>query len=94
MGNVAAHFSLGCLFIMEMCRKRHKKGSLSLVKARGILALHEKIECRRDRTAKHFIIAANLGCDLFVAKIVSKEDATALYWHWRTNESEDPQFGT
>jgi hypothetical protein len=53
--------------------------------ALGFLALYEKIKGRPDRAAKHFIIAANLGCDrsvqevkdLFVQGIVSKEEYAA-----------------
>ncbi len=55
--------------------------------ARGLLASYEINNGRFERAAKHFIIAANLGCerspkfikDLFVQGIVSKEDyASAL----------------
>ncbi len=58
--------------------------------ARGILALYEKKNGRFERAAKHFVIAANLGCDvslqevkdLFVEGIVSKEEyAAALRGH-------------
>ena len=50
--------------------------------ARGILALLEMDNCRFERAAKHFIIAANLGCDvsleqvkeLFMKGVVSKEE--------------------
>jgi TPR repeat protein len=58
--------------------------------SRGYLAAHEEINGRCDRAAKHFIIAANLGCDIsltglktmFVQGIVSKEEyAAALRGH-------------
>ena len=81
LGNVAAHFCLGCLYYNGVYH--FEQAAIGgHPQARGILALHEKIKCRRDRAAKHFIIAANLGCDLsmqevkdlFVAGIVSKEE--------------------
>ena len=54
-------------------------------RARGVLAAHEMKNGRLERAAKHFIISANLGCDislqqikeLFVRGIVTKEDYTA-----------------
>ncbi len=53
--------------------------------ARGYLAVHEMENGRLERAAKHWIIAANLGCDLsleyvkdlFVKGIVSKEEYAA-----------------
>ena len=53
--------------------------------ARGLLARYEEEFGRYDRAAKHYIIAANLGCNdslqyvkrLFAAGIVSKEDYAA-----------------
>ena len=53
--------------------------------ARDDLALHEMNNGRFERVVKHYIIAANLGCDtslqcikdLFVRGIVSKEDYAA-----------------
>jgi hypothetical protein len=55
--------------------------------ARGVLAIYEKKNGRFERAAKHYIIAANFGCDislqqvkaLFLQGVVSKDDyATAL----------------
>jgi TPR repeat protein len=53
--------------------------------ARGVLATHEKSNGRIERAARHFMINANLGCDLslkymkdlFVKGVVSKEDYNA-----------------
>ena len=58
--------------------------------ARVLLAFHEEDNCRFDRAAKHYIIAANLGndnslkCikDLFAEGKVTKDDyAAALRGH-------------
>jgi TPR repeat protein len=53
--------------------------------ARGILAVYEESNGRLERAAKHYIIAANLGCndslnytkELFVEGIVTKEEYAA-----------------
>jgi len=99
LGNVAAHFCLGCLYYNG---DGVEKDTIKAVyhfeqaaigghpQARGILGFHENIRGRFERAVKHFIIAANLGCDislkavkdLFVEGIASKEDyAAALRGH-------------
>ena len=95
----AAHFCLGNLYYYGDGVDKDEKKAIHHYEeaaigghpqARGILGFHENIRGRFERAVKHFIIAANLGCDislkavkdLFVEGIASKEDyAAALRGH-------------
>jgi tetratricopeptide (TPR) repeat protein len=99
LGDVDAHCGLGGLYYQgDGVDKDEKRAVYHFEQAaigghpsaRGYLAEHEKNKGRLDRAAKHWVIAANLGCDLslkrlknhFVLGIVSKEDyAAALRGH-------------
>jgi TPR repeat protein len=93
-GDVAAHGCLGRMFYNgEGVEKDMERGVFHFEQAaiggntaaRGYLAFHEEENGRMERAAKHWIISANLGCDLslkhikdlFVEGIVSKEDYAA-----------------
>jgi TPR repeat protein len=90
----AAHFCLGNLYYYGDGVDKDEKKAIHHYEeaaigghpqARGILGFHENISGRFERAVKHFIIAANLGCDisleavkdLFVEGIASKEDYAA-----------------
>jgi TPR repeat protein len=94
LGHVEAHFLLGDLYregkgVAGDEKKAVYHYELAAIgghpDARGFLAFHEKDNGRPDRAAKHYVIAANLGCDisvkmikdLFVQGIVSKDDYAA-----------------
>ena len=94
LGDVAAHFCLGDLYTDgEGVEKDQKKAVYHLEQAaiaghtaaRGLLGVQEMKNGRPERAVKHFIIAANLGCDtslkltkeFFVRGIFSKEDYDA-----------------
>jgi hypothetical protein len=94
LGNANAHSLLGALYyrgngVEEDVEKAIHHWEHAAIAghtvARGLLGFHEKKNGRSDRAAKHYIIAANLGCNislqsvkkLFVAGIVSKEDYAA-----------------
>ncbi len=94
LGDADAHSCLAFLYLKgEGVEKDEKRAVYHLEHAaigghpdaRGFFAFHEKSNGRFDRAAKHYIIAANLGCndslkmikDLFVQGIVSKEDYAA-----------------
>jgi TPR repeat protein len=99
LGDVAAHFCLATLYYngdgVEEDEKRAvyhcEQASIGgHPAARGCLGTHEKNKGRLDRAARHYIIAANLGCHaslkciktLFGQGIVSKEEyAAALRAH-------------
>ncbi len=89
-----AHFCLGRLYFYGNCVEKDEKKAIHHLEqaaigghpqARGILATHKAKNGRPDIAAKHFIIAANLGCDvslkglkrLFVGGDVSKEEYAA-----------------
>ncbi len=98
-GNVEAHYCLGGTYYRgDGVEKDVKKAVCHLeqaairghAQARGFLADYEAKSGRFERANKHYIIAANLGCDsslkaikvLFVQGIVSKEVyAAALRGH-------------
>jgi tetratricopeptide (TPR) repeat protein len=94
LGDVGAKFCLGGMYQRGLCVEKDEKKAVyhyeqaaigGHPEARGLLALHEMDNNRFDRAAKHYIIAANLGCyvslesvkQLFVMGIVSKEDYSA-----------------
>ena len=94
LGDVGAYFRLGGLYNSGEGVKKDMKNAVYHLeqaaidghpKARGILGLLEKKRGRFERAARHFIIAANLGCDislellkdLFEEEVVSKEEYTA-----------------
>ncbi len=94
IGDAAAHGCLGDLYHTgEGVEKDEKKAVYHLEQAaigghpgtRFVLAAHEMENSRFYRAAKHFIINANLGCDisvkmikdLFVQGVVSKEEYAA-----------------
>jgi hypothetical protein len=99
LGNVEAHFCLGGLYFegdgveKDINREVYHLEQAAIgghPGARGILANYEMKNGRFERSAKHWVIAANLGCDislnlikkLFMEGILSKEDyATALRGH-------------
>jgi hypothetical protein len=99
LGDVGAYFRLGCLYDDGDGVEKDTKKALYHFEhaaigghpsARRCLGTHEKNKGRLDRASKHYIIAANLGCDaslkvikaLFVQGIVSKEEyAAALRAH-------------
>ena len=99
LGHVEAHCCLGTLYFKgDGVDKDEKKAVYHYEQAaigghpqpRVVLAILEKKNDRPDRAAKHFIIAANLGChvslqqvkDFFVQGIVSKDEyAAALRGH-------------
>ena len=99
LGDAAAHACLGNMYYFgDGVEKDVKKALPHLEKAaigghhgaRSVLGLHEKMICRFERAAKHFIIAANLGDDislqevkgLFVQGVLSKEEyAAAMRGH-------------
>jgi tetratricopeptide (TPR) repeat protein len=99
MGDVNAHCCLGTMYHSGNGVEKDKKNKVyhleqaaigGHIVARGLLAFHEMENSRFERAAKHFIIAANLGCDtslkavkeLFVLGVVSKDDyAAALRAH-------------
>jgi hypothetical protein len=99
LGDVDAHASLGTLYYEGLGVEKDTKKAVyhweqaaigGHPQARGLLAFYETENGRIDRAAKHFIIAANLGCDssleavkeFFAQGIVSKEDyAAALRTH-------------
>ncbi len=101
LGDVGAYFCLASSYYMgEGVQRDTKKAMYHLEQAaiggypdaRGILASEELKNERPDRAAKHFIIAANLGCDdslkcikeLFVKGIVSKEEYAAALRGYQT----------
>ena len=94
LGDATAHCCLGTLYFKgegverDMTKAIHHLEQAAIgghPQARGILALYEKYIGRPDRAAKHYIISANLGCDislqqvkvLFIEGTVSKEDYAA-----------------
>ena len=94
LGDVAAHACLGSLYgngngVEKDMKKAVYHWEEAVIgghhDARGNLAIYEIKNGRPDRAAKHFIIAANLGCDislqqvkgLFVQGVVSKEEHAA-----------------
>ncbi len=94
LGDVDAHFCLGLMHgdgngVEKDTKKAVYHWEQAAIGghhgARGNLAFHEKNNGRLERAAKHWIIAANLGCDtslkiikdLFVDGIVSKDDYAA-----------------
>jgi hypothetical protein len=99
LGDVAAHFCLGRLYHYGNSVEKDEKKAIHHLEqaaigghpqARGILATHKAKNGMPDIAAKHFIIAANLGCDvslrglkrLFVEGDVSKDEyAAALRGH-------------
>ncbi len=99
LGDAGAHFCLGDLYRngggVEKDTKKavyhfEQAAICGHTPARGLLADYEWENGRFDRAAKHYIIAANLGCDislqhvkeLFVKGVVSKEEyAAALRGH-------------
>jgi TPR repeat protein len=99
LGGVEAHGSLGNLYYEGLGVEKDMKKALYHMEqaaigghtaARGLLAVHELNNGRFERAAKHYIIAANLGCDkslestktLFVQGMINKEDyAAALRGH-------------
>ena len=99
LGDVAAHFCLGSLYESgdgvekDMKRAVHHWEQAAIGGhpfARGLLGFHEMENGRMERAAKHYIIAANLGCndnlqqvkELFVKGVVGKEEyAAALRGH-------------
>jgi len=99
LGDAAAHSVLGILYFngdgvgKDMIKAIHHLEQAAIgghPQARGYLAILEMENGRIERAAKHYIIAANLGCDiclqqvkeLFVEGIVSKVDyAAALRGH-------------
>ena len=99
LGDMGAHNNLGNLYYYGDGVDKDEKKEIHHYEeaaigghpqARGILGFHESTNGRFERAVKHFIIAANLGCDislkavkdLFVKGIASKEDyAAALRGH-------------
>ena len=99
LGDVAAHFCLATLYYNGDGVDKDEKRAVYHCEqaaigghpaARGCLGTHEKNKGRLDRAARHYIIAANLGCNtslkciktLFGQGIVSKEEyAGALRGH-------------
>jgi tetratricopeptide (TPR) repeat protein len=94
LGDVAAHACLGNLYFEGIGVEKDTIKALYYWEqaaigghpiTRGGLGMLEKFAGRFDRAAKHFIIAANLGCDtslkyvkeLFVQGSVSKEEYAA-----------------
>ncbi len=99
------HASLGGLYFSgEGVEKDVKKAVYHMEQAaigghpqaRCLLAFHEKDNGRFDRAAKHFMIAANLGCndalnmvkDFFVDGIVSKDEYAAALRGYQTAVNE------
>ncbi len=91
LGHVEANYCLGSLYYQgQGVEKDVKKAVYHLEQAaigghpgaRGVLAVHEIKNGRMERAAKHFIINANLGCDislqqvkdLFGKGVVSKDE--------------------
>ena len=73
LGDTNGHACLGNLYYQGLCVEKDEKKAIhhleqaaigGHVGARGILADHEGCSGRSDRAAKHFIINANLGCDI------------------------------
>jgi tetratricopeptide (TPR) repeat protein len=71
LGNAEAHFQLGCLYWdgkgvekdMEKAVYHYEKAAIGgHPTARYMLGLHEGANGRYERAAKHWIIAANIGC--------------------------------
>jgi hypothetical protein len=99
LGDASAHACLGNLYYNGRGVGKDEKKVIHHLEqaaigghpdARGLLATHEMTNGRPDRASKHYIIAANLGCDIslklikdyFLQGIVSKEDyASALRGH-------------
>jgi tetratricopeptide (TPR) repeat protein len=94
MGDVNAHCCLGNLYYHGWGVEKDEKRAVYYYEkaaigghpgARGLLAFHEMENYRLERAAKHFFIAANLGCDtslnavkdFFIQGIVSKEGYAA-----------------
>ena len=94
LGNADARYRLGCMYSYGNAVEKDEKKAIHHLEqaaicghnnARGILALHEKNNGRKERAARHYIINANLGCNtalkfikvLFIQGIVSKDDYAA-----------------
>ncbi len=94
LGDVKAHCCLGILYYKGVGVEKDEEKAVyhweqaaigGHPPARGCLALHEEENGMFERASKHYVIAANLGCDLslkhikdlFVEGIVSKEDYAA-----------------
>jgi tetratricopeptide (TPR) repeat protein len=94
LGDVKAHCSLGMLYYEGFGVEKDKKKAIHHYEqaaigghtwARVYLARDEMKNNRFDRAARHYIIAANLGCDsslqctkdLLVQRIVSEEEYAA-----------------
>ena len=94
LGEMDAHCGLGILYYKgDGVEKDEKRAVYHFEQAaigghplaRAYLATHERNNGRPDRAAKHFIIGANLGCDLslkyvkdlFIGGDVRKEDYAA-----------------
>jgi hypothetical protein len=101
LGNVDAHACLGRMYYRgNGVEKDEEKAVYHLEQAaigghtgaRGLLACYEMDNGRFERAAKHFMIAANLGCDislqqvkdLFEKGIVSKEEYAAARRGYQT----------
>ena len=78
LGDVAAHFCLGCLYFFgNGVEKDEKKAVYHLEQAaigghpqaRGLLGFHERDNGRYKRAARHLIINANLGCDISLQQV-------------------------
>ncbi len=120
LGDAEAHFKLGLLYTGgEGDEKDDDKGVYHLEKAaigghpqaRHILGLHEEAseDGRLDRAVKHYIIAANLGCEYSMKRLlpmykygfITKEDSLRTHQAAidATNSSQRdlapcPSFGT
>ena len=95
LGDIEAHYQLSCLVHNGQGVQKDEKRALQHAEqaaiggqpdARRNLAVIEGLKGRHDRAVKHFVIAANLGCDkamkaltkLYKAGRVSKEDFAAV----------------
>jgi hypothetical protein len=96
LGDVEAHFCLGTLHLKGNGVEKDEKKAVyhweqaaigGHAQARAFLAMHESNNDRFEKSAKHFIIAANLGDEkslqevkaLFIQGVVSKDEyASAL----------------
>ena len=94
LGDVAAYFCLGALYYYGNGVEKDEEKAVyhfeqaaigGHAQARTFLGIHDMDNGRFERAAKHFIIGANLGCDLspkyvkdlFMQGVVSKDEYAA-----------------
>ena len=110
LGDVAAHCCLGTLYYQGLGVEKDMKKAIHHFEqaaigghpqARGVLGMHEKINGRFKRAARHLIIAANLGDEkclqevkaLFVKGVVSKEEYAAALRGYQSAVDETKSAG-